>query len=194
MGFAEDEGYDAYDIDDAYESGRGQEILTAEELGIDVVALVGTDKQVEWAESIRNEMLSNTIDYDEPFTREQEQCINTLRIIKSANWFIERRSVPIDKLIKELDKLKRFSALNGSDKQIAWAEQIRTSMITTLEQVYNERRREIEGKPRAKLRKKYKKVMTQLSRITYASWWIENRNMIDWTNTLEAGQVVYNNN
>jgi hypothetical protein len=188
MSFAEDEGYDAYDIDDTYESGRRQEVLTAKELGIDVVRLFGTEKQIEWAESIRDEMLNAIRDYDEPL--EQEQWIDTLRIIKSASWFIERRNDPIDMLIRELDKMKRLSILNGSDKQIAWAEQIRISMIIALEQVYNKRRREIEGTPRMRLHKNYKKVMTQLNHITYALWWIKSRNtIIDWAKALETGCV-----
>jgi hypothetical protein len=185
MSFAEDEGYDAYDIDDEYESERGRDVLTAKELGIDVVDLVGTAKQIEWAESIRDKMLNAIGDYDEP-----QELIDTLRMLKSASWFIEHRSESIDTIIKELDKMKHLSVLSGSDKQIAWAEQIRTTMIAALEQVYNVRCREIEGEPRVRLHKNYKNVMTQLNQITYASWWIESRNAsIDWAEALETGHV-----
>jgi len=75
----------------------------------------------------------------------------------------------------EANKAAGLPELEGTEKQISWAETIRKSMIEHMEEYYIS---QITGEAKAEHPEEYKRIMQSfeaMKRHTDASWWIDNR-------------------
>ncbi|MDR2170565.1 MAG: hypothetical protein LBP59_10520 [Planctomycetaceae bacterium] len=155
------------------------------EIEVVEVALIGTDKQVEWAESIRDKfhncIYNSGIDGDS-----KEACIAQLWRISSASWFIERRGFTVEGLVADLEFLSSLPELRGTEKQVAWAATLREKMLKAFDDVAVKYCNESDNMQAVQNRSLCKKIFKQLQSVQYAHWWIDHRDL-DWLDVIENG-------
>jgi hypothetical protein len=88
--------------------------------------LTGTDKQVAWAERIRKSFVASLSAADKQ--RLMPEIIET----ELASWWIDHRDNIAASFAKEAKSTLALPAIQGSEKQVAWAERVRAQFVATL--------------------------------------------------------------
>lgn len=136
----------------------------------------GTRKQQNWAEQIRDEMTAAAPEFKDG-----------LNHINDAKWFINNRVAKpglsmatwVGVLVEayyngiRVADAKGFASLEGSQKQIAWAEEIRQRFVdmAVIEKY------EAEAKRKSKTEERFAAVIEVLKAQTSAKWYIDNRDV-----------------
>jgi len=131
-------------------------------------ALTGTERQIEWAAKIRQGCFFRA---GRLKARHGDGYVAVFGTTAAA-WWIEHRERTIETLVKRADALPRaqrlvaaaaLPALTGTERQVAWATEIRSERLADL--VADDIAWEEDGT----------EVLAAAAHITAAAWWIERR-------------------
>ena len=145
-----------YEVDYQAQFGLCLSYLFEEERGMEMVELKGTERQVKWAEDIRKEMIASIereldvvkslmssladekdIKENKEEIEELQSAIKEIKKIEDAKFFIDNRHDKGSRLVHLFKKMKNLKLieLQGSEKQVSWAEQIRDEKLKRLAEI-----------------------------------------------------------
>lgn len=161
--------------------------------GTTMAELTGTEKQVAWAVKIRDEHVTRVARLSKSCQDSGSETASNAKLlveltgkaveeIADAKWWIDNR----DELATALLERHRlagvaFAALEGSEKQVAWAEDIRSKVYAAVEAVAKETVAANEAVASAEdlatAKENIERALETLRSETSAKWWIDNRRM-----------------
>ena len=147
-----------YRVDYQAQFGLCLSYLFEEERGMGMVELKGTEKQVKWAEDIRDSMIKGLEELRENenlryhFGRdiaidEVNETIAEIKKIDSSKFFIENRYEKGTEIVILIENIKKaeealakirnlkLTELEGSESQVNWAEKIRDEKLKRLAEI-----------------------------------------------------------
>lgn len=156
--------------------------------------LVGTEKQIAWAEKLRESFCKDYLKISQIDKYEKEGCMEAVCGITTAKFWIENadlikrgKSLSVAKNVfsgKHLESCARYAAegldelksnlpqLTGTEKQIAWAEKLRIKFLDFAFQEYGR------GTTGGLSKTEKQIILDKINLATSAKWWIELNELI----------------
>lgn len=94
----------------------------------DLPELTGTPKQISWAETLRNKVFRN-LDEEAP-----AEFVAWLKGQTESRFWIDNRWSSVSYLQAKWDNKQKETKLEGTPKQVAWAEKIREELTAVVEE------------------------------------------------------------
>lgn len=124
---------------DCYRAERRAKAMDGIE-ALNLPDLTGTSKQIAWAETLRGEVFHELKDLEkkaEKAAESDERTAEFLTWLKSqtdAKFWIDKRGTSILLLAREWKNKQEETKLEGTPKQVAWAEKIREKLTRVVEE------------------------------------------------------------
>lgn len=101
----------------------------------DLPELTGTPKQISWAETLRNGVFEK-LEFEKLARGKNptDEFVDWLKSQTESRFWIDNRGASVSYLQAKWDKKQKETKLDGTPKQVAWAEKIREELTAVVEE------------------------------------------------------------